>query len=229
MVAAAAPASRSTGLSSRCRRWKRQAKRVRQLWACLALRRGHPGTALSGRPAGAGDYREAAAAGLRHRQPAGEAVADHVAVRRELALGERLDFLVEAPDPRWRSCRSGRSGASRPALAGRGELGPAWLALVPLCIRALRRGRIARSMIDGLDRGDDRRRADGAPAALAARLGVVALHPALALGLLDLASSHRPHQLVLEQPGRGLLHPEPTRQLDRADPALALGQVVEGK
>jgi hypothetical protein len=34
---------------------------------------------------------------------------------------------------------------------------------------------------------------------------------------------------VLEQPGRGLPHPEPTRQLDRADPALALGQVVEGQ
>src|SRR5687767_12729260 len=44
--------------------------------------------------AGAGDHREVAAAGVRHRRPAGEAVADHVAARREVALGELRDLLL---------------------------------------------------------------------------------------------------------------------------------------
>src|SRR5687767_1098936 len=59
---------------------------------------------------GAGDHREVAAAGLRDRRPAGQAVADHVAARGEVALGELLDLLLaEALDHR--------------------ELEPAWLAL----------------------------------------------------------------------------------------------------
>ena len=32
---------------------------------------------------------------------------------------------------------------------------------------------------------------------------------------------------MLDQPGCGLLDPEPAAKLDRADPALALGQVVD--
>src|SRR5688572_17067001 len=86
----------------------------------------------------------------------------------------------------------------------------------------------------GLDRGDDGRLARRAPAALAARalaaeVSVVDLHPAFELGLLGLALDHGPHQLVLHQPGGGLPDPEPSGELDRADPALALGQVVDGR
>ena len=43
------------------------------------------------------------------------------------------------------------------------------------------------------------------------------------------ARGHRPHQLVPHQPGHGLPHAEPPRQLDRADPALGLGQLVDGR
>src|SRR3954471_23236006 len=86
----------------------------------------------------------------------------------------------------------------------------------------------------GLDRGDDGRLAGRAPAPLAARalaaeVGVVHLDPAGELRLPHPARGPRPHQLVLHQPGRGLPHPEPPRQLDRADPVLALGQVVDGR
>src|SRR3954464_4449099 len=86
----------------------------------------------------------------------------------------------------------------------------------------------------GLDRGHDRRLAGGAPAALAAlalptEVGVVDLDPTLELRLAGLALRHRPHQLLLHQPGRGLLDAEPSPQLDRADPVLALGQVVDGR
>jgi hypothetical protein len=35
-------------------------------------------------------------------------------------------------------------------------------------------------------------------------------------------------QLVLQRPGRGLPHAQPARQLQRRDPALALGEVVQG-
>src|SRR3954453_15161796 len=52
-------------------------------------------------------------------------------------------------------------------------------------------------------------------------------NPARELRLPGLARRHRPHQLVLHQPGRRLPHPEPPRQLDRADPVLPLGQVVD--
>jgi hypothetical protein len=65
--------------------------------------------------------------------------------------------------------------------------------------------------------------------ALATQVGVIDLDPAFQLGLVSLAFGHRPHRLVLDQPGRGLLHPEPAAELDRADPALALGQVVDGQ
>src|SRR4249920_1211366 len=84
----------------------------------------------------------------------------------------------------------------------------------------------------GLDRGDDRRLACGTAAALAARalaaeVGVVDLDPARELGLVSLARAHRPHQLVLDQPRCLPLDPEPSRELDRADPVLALGEVVD--
>ena len=84
----------------------------------------------------------------------------------------------------------------------------------------------------GLDRGDDRRLARGAPAALAARplaaeVGVVDLDPARELRRRRLARAHRPHQLVLHQPGRLSPDPEARAELDRADPVLALRQVVD--
>src|SRR3712207_6593242 len=41
--------------------------------------------------AGASRHREVLAAGLRHRRPAGQPVADDVAPRREVALGDPLD------------------------------------------------------------------------------------------------------------------------------------------
>src|SRR6478735_8919958 len=83
-----------------------------------------------------------------------------------------------------------------------------------------------------LDRSDDRRLACGTAAALAARalaaeIGVVDLDPSRELGLGGLAHAHRPHQLVLDQPSRLPLDPEPSRKLDRADPVLALGAVVD--
>src|SRR5205823_8387854 len=65
--------------------------------------------------------------------------------------------------------------------------------------------------------------------ALAAEVGVVHLDPARELRLPGLARGHRPHQLVLDQPGRRLPHPEPPPELDRADPALALRQVIDGR
>jgi hypothetical protein len=64
--------------------------------------------------------------------------------------------------------------------------------------------------------------------ALTAQVGVVDLDPAPQLGLFGFALGHRPHQLVLHEPSRGLPDPKPARELDRADPALALGQVVDG-
>src|SRR3954469_15498412 len=84
----------------------------------------------------------------------------------------------------------------------------------------------------GLDRGDDRRLARGTAAALAARtlaaeVGVVGLDPARELGLVGLARAHRPHQLVLDQPRCLPLDPEPSPELDRADPVLTLGEVVD--
>src|SRR3954452_21775709 len=84
----------------------------------------------------------------------------------------------------------------------------------------------------GLDRGDDRRLARGTAAALAARalaaeVGVVDLDPARELRLGGLAHAHRQHQLVLDQPSRLPLDPEPSRELDRADPVLALGEMVD--
>ena len=73
--------------------------------------------------------------------------------------------------------------------------------------------------------GDDRRLAGGTAAALAARalaaeIGVVDLDPARELGLLGLARGHRPHQLVLDQPGCLPLDPEPPRELDELIPLL---------
>src|SRR5512134_1289301 len=69
----------------------------------VAQRRVHPPERRpSGGPlARAGDHREVRAAGLFDRRPAGEAVADHVAAGREVALGELLDLpLAEALDHR---------------------------------------------------------------------------------------------------------------------------------
>src|SRR6478735_5983107 len=85
-----------------------------------------------------------------------------------------------------------------------------------------------------LDRSDDRRLARGTAAALAARalaaeIGVVDLDPSRELRLGRFPRRHRPHQLVLHQPSRALLHAEPPAQLDRADPVLALGEVVDGR
>ena len=84
----------------------------------------------------------------------------------------------------------------------------------------------------GLDRGDERRLARGTAAALAARalaaeVGVVDLDPARELRLFGLARAHRPHQLVLDQPRCLPLDPKPSRELDRADPVLALDEVVD--
>src|SRR3954451_14181811 len=86
----------------------------------------------------------------------------------------------------------------------------------------------------GLDRGHDRRLAGGTPAALAAlalpaEVGVVDPDPTVELRLAGLALRHRPHQFVLPQPGRGLLDAQPPAELDRADPVLALGQMVDGR
>src|SRR3954449_7140853 len=85
----------------------------------------------------------------------------------------------------------------------------------------------------GLDRRHKRRLAGRTPAALAPRplaaeIGVVDLDPALKLGLPGLARGHRPRQLVLHLPGRGLLDAEPAPEPYRADPVLALRQVVDG-
>src|SRR4051794_21283249 len=77
----------------------------------------------------------------------------------------------------------------------------------------------------GLHGGDDRRLARGAPAPLAARplaaeVGVVDLDTARELGISRLARRHRPHQLVLHQPGGALLHAQPAAELDRRAAAL---------
>src|SRR5688500_3534121 len=88
---------------------------------------------LGGLPAGAGDHREVAAAGLRHRRPAGEPVADDVAASGEVTLGELLDLLLaEALDhgelePARLALRRGLdrgndrrlAGGATPALAAR--------------------------------------------------------------------------------------------------------------
>ena len=85
----------------------------------------------------------------------------------------------------------------------------------------------------GLDRRDEGLLA-GRPAptlaarALATKVGVIDLDSAFELRLCRLARGHRPHQLVLYQPSRGLLDAQPATELDRADPALALRQVVDG-
>src|SRR5215213_2282038 len=146
--------------------------------------------------AGAGRHRAVRTAGLLHRGPAGEAVANDGAAGGEVALRQLLDLLLaEALDHR--------------------EPQPLGLPV----------GR-------GLDRGHDRRLPGGAPTALAARafaaeVGVVDLDPSRELRLAGLARGHRPHQLVPHQPGRLPLDPEPPRELDRADPVLALGHVVD--
>ena len=84
----------------------------------------------------------------------------------------------------------------------------------------------------GLDRRHERSLAGRTAAALAAsalpaEIGVVHLHPPRQLGLFGLARAHRPHQLVLDQPRCLPLHPEPSPEFDRADPVLALGEVVD--
>src|SRR4029453_14620681 len=69
----------------------------------VAQHRVHPSERRppGGLPAGAGDHREVVAAGLPHRRPAGETVADDVAASGEVALGELLDLLLaKALDPR---------------------------------------------------------------------------------------------------------------------------------
>jgi hypothetical protein len=63
----------------------------------------------------------------------------------------------------------------------------------------------------------------------AAEVGVVDLDPARRLGPLGLAPGHGPHQLVLHQPGRLSPHPEAPAELDRADPAFASREVVDGR
>src|SRR5687768_4220825 len=84
----------------------------------------------------------------------------------------------------------------------------------------------------GLDRSHEGLLARSAPAALAARplaaeISIIDLDPAFELGLMGLTGTHRPHQLVLHQP-RGLpLDPQPAPELDRADPVLALGQMLD--
>src|SRR5215208_1362709 len=84
----------------------------------------------------------------------------------------------------------------------------------------------------GLDRGHEGLLARSAPAALAARplaaeISIIDLDPAFELGLLGLTGTHRPHQLVLHEPGSLPLDPQPAAELDRADPVLALGQMVD--
>src|SRR3954447_9699584 len=148
--------------------------------------------------AGARDHRAVRAAGLLDRRPAGQAVADDVAPRREVPLRQPLDLLLAE------TLHHAQPRPLRPPL-----------------------GR-------GLDRCHDRRLAGRAAAALAARplaaeVGVVDLDTARELRLLGLARRHDPHQLVLHQPGRALLHPQPAAELDRADPALALGEVADGR
>src|SRR5918997_6019056 len=86
----------------------------------------------------------------------------------------------------------------------------------------------------GLDRGHEGLLARSTPTALAARplaaeVSIIDLNPAFELGLLGLAGTHRPHQLVLHQPGGLPLDPQPAPELDRADPILALRQVVDGR
>src|SRR5215208_2386393 len=84
----------------------------------------------------------------------------------------------------------------------------------------------------GLDRSHEGLLARDTPAAfaalpLAAKIGVIDLDPAFELGLMGLARRHRPHQLVLHEPGGLPLDPQPAPELDRADPVLALGQMVD--
>src|SRR4028119_2145885 len=74
----------------------------------------------------------------------------------------------------------------------------------------------------GLDRRHEGLLASGAPAAFAARplaaeIGVVDLDPAFELGLLGLACRHRPHQLVLHQPGGLPLDPGWRRTVASSD------------
>src|SRR6188508_2284803 len=86
----------------------------------------------------------------------------------------------------------------------------------------------------GLDRGHEGLLARSTPAALAARplaaeISIIDLDPAFELGLMGLTGTHRPHQLVLHEPGGLPLDPQPAPELDRADPVLALGQVIDGR
>src|SRR6187431_3373105 len=84
----------------------------------------------------------------------------------------------------------------------------------------------------GLDRGHEGLLARSTPAALAARplaaeISIIDLDPAFELGLMGLTGTHRPHQLVLHEPGGLPLDPQPAPELDRADSVLALGQVID--
>src|SRR5215208_6589008 len=86
----------------------------------------------------------------------------------------------------------------------------------------------------GLDRGHEGLLARGTPAAFAARplaaeISIIDLDPAFELGLMGLTGRHRPHQLVLHEPGGLPLDPQPAPELDRADSILALGQMVDGR
>ena len=58
---------------------------------------------------------------------------------------------------------------------------------------------------------------------LATEISIVHLDAPVELGLGRFAFRHRLHQFVLHQPGRGLPHAQAPAELDRADPALALG------
>jgi hypothetical protein len=82
----------------------------------------------------------------------------------------------------------------------------------------------------GLDGGDERRLAWRAAASLAAGtlaadIGVVQFD-ASTQPLGGVTLHHHLRQLVLDLPGRGLRHAEPTTQLDAGDVLLALGQVI---
>ncbi len=66
-----------------------------------------------------------------------------------------------------------------------------------------------------------------AAAAHAAEISVVELDPAAHLRLAGVAFRHGGHQLLLHQPGGRLPHTQSSRQLDRADPALGLRQLVD--
>ena len=83
-----------------------------------------------------------------------------------------------------------------------------------------------------LDGGDERRLAGRAAAALAtgafaAEIGVVDLDPA-GQAFAGIPLHHHLHQLVLELPGGVLRHAEAAAELEAGDPALALGQLVDG-